>query len=243
MFGKQIQLFRLFGFPIRVDASWLVVAALATWSLASGYFPLRLPGLSPSTYWAMGVAGALGLFAAIVVHEMFHALVARRNGIPMRGITLFIFGGVAEMTGEPRDAKAELLMAAAGPFASILIALACYALALAGRNTWPTPITAVLGYLAVINAVLAGFNLLPAFPLDGGRIFRAILWRWKGDLRRATQTAARVGAGFSVLFMALGVVSFVGGDFISGVWWFLIAMFLRQAAIASSQQIAPGAAR
>lgn len=237
MFGTRIELFKLFGIPIRLDTSWFIVAALVVWSLATGAFPYMHPGLAPTTYWAMGAAGAIGLFASIVMHEFFHAMVARRNQIPMRGITLFVFGGVAEMGAEPTSAQAELRMAAAGPLASIAIALVGFGVSDAVRGLWPAPVVLVIEYLALLNGVLAGFNLLPAFPLDGGRIFRAALWTWKKDLAWATRVASRTGSGFSVVFMAAGVAAVLFGNLVSGMWWILIGLFLRRASTASYQQV------
>lgn len=236
MFGRSIRLFSLRGIPIRLDASWFVIALLITWSLAVAVFPALQPRLQPAAYWVMGVVGAVGLFASIVVHEFCHAVVARRHDIPMNGITLFVFGGVAEMGGEPPDARAEFRMAAAGPLASIGIGILALGLAELGRGWWTAGVT-VLSYLGTINFVLAAFNLLPAFPLDGGRIFRAAVWHRTRDLRRATHIAARVGVAFSVLFMAIGVVRAVSGDLLGGVWLVLIGMFLRQAADSSYQQV------
>ena len=237
MFGKRFDLFRVFGITIRLDASWFLVAVLITWSLARGVFPRTQPGLSGATYWAMGAAGALGLFLSVLVHEFAHALVARRKGIPIRGITLFLFGGVAEMEAEPPSAKAEFLMAGAGPLMTLGVALLCAGLVYAGGTAWPRPAAGVLGYLTTINLVLAVFNLVPAFPLDGGRMLRAGLWHWKGDLRRATRIAAGIGSGFGLLLIGLGVIAIVTGNFIGGMWWVLIGMFVRSAAAASYQQV------
>lgn len=237
MFGKRIDLFRLFGITIRIDPSWLILAVLVTWSLAVGVFPVERPGLSTATYWILGGVGAVGLFVSILVHEFFHAMVANRRGIPMKGITLFIFGGVAEMEREPPSAKAEFQMAIAGPIASILIAVLCYGvLAIAGPLR-PTSPGAVIEYLGFINLLLAGFNLLPAFPLDGGRILRAALWHWQRNLRRATRIASTVGSGFGLLLIGLGVIAVITGNFIGGMWWFLIGLFLRTAAQASYRQV------
>jgi Zn-dependent protease len=236
VFGTRIELFKLFGIPIRLDTSWFLVAALVVWSLATGAFPYMRPGLAPGVYWAMGVAGAVGLFASIVIHEFFHAMVARRNQIPMRGITLFVFGGVAEMEAEPASARAELRMAAAGPLASIALALIGFTVSDAVRGIWPPAVVLVIEYLALLNGVLAGFNLLPAFPLDGGRIFRAALWAWKQDLGWATRIASRTGSGFSLAFIAAGVVAVLFGNLVTGMWWVLIGLFLRRASTASYQQ-------
>lgn len=238
MFGKGIELFKVFGLPIRVDPSWLAVAVLFSWTLASSAFPAVHPGLTRTVYWEMGIFGALGLFASVVLHEISHALVARRFGIVIRGITLFLFGGVAEMAGEPPGPRSELLVAAAGPAASFALAfLGLIATTLAGLAGWPAPVQAVLAYLAVINAALAVFNLIPAFPLDGGRMLRSILWKWKGSLRWATRITSRLGAGFGLLLIALGVLRVVQADFLGGMWWFLVGLFVRNAARMSYQQL------
>lgn len=236
MFGARIELFRLFGIPIRLDLSWFVVALLIAWSLATALFPRLEPDLSASAYWAMGVAGALGLFASILVHEFSHAWVARRYAIPIEGITLFIFGGVAEMGGEPPSPKAEFRMAGAGPLVSIVLGVLL--LVMAGIVAGGSPqIRAVLGYLGSINLILAAFNLVPAFPLDGGRILRSGLWHWKQDLRWATAVASRIGTGFSMLLMLFGAARVLLGDFIGGMWAFLIGLFLRQAAQSAYQHV------
>ncbi len=236
--GHRFTLFSLFGFKVRVDISLLFLALLVTWSLASAVFPPQLPGLDRATYWWMGVAGTIGLFFSLIFHELSHSLVARRYGLPIRGITLFIFGGVAEMSDEPPSAKAEFWMALAGPAASILLALSAWALSGLGAEAGlPEPVTAVVGYLALINAVLAVFNLVPAFPLDGGRVLRAALWWRKGDIVAATRSAARAGGAFALLLMGLGVLQVVTGNFVGGIWFFLIGMFLRSAAQGSYMDI------
>ncbi|HUF78439.1 MAG TPA: site-2 protease family protein, partial [Thermoanaerobaculia bacterium] len=236
MFGKTIDLFSIFGFKIRLDFSWFLVAILITWSLAASYFPASSPGFAPAAYWMMGAAGALLLFASVVAHELSHATVARRFGMEMRGITLFLFGGVAEMTDEPPSPKAEFWVAVAGPIASFalggLLFLAAGALAL------PPEVAAVIAYLAMINVVLALFNLLPAFPLDGGRILRSVLWQWKGSLRWATRVTSAIGAGFGFVLIGVGVFLLVAtGDFVGGMWLAILGLFLRGAARMSYQQL------
>ncbi|HXQ67650.1 MAG TPA: site-2 protease family protein [Alphaproteobacteria bacterium] len=236
--GHRFTLFSLFGFKVRVDISLVFLALLVTWSLASAVFPPQLPGLDRATYWWMGVAGTIGLFFSLIFHELSHSLVARRYGLPIRGITLFIFGGVAEMSDEPPSAKAEFWMALAGPAASILLALLAWALSGLGAAAGvPEPVTAVVRYLALINAVLAVFNLVPAYPLDGGRVLRAALWWRRGDIVGATRSAARAGGAFALLLMGMGVLQVVTGNFIAGMWWFLIGMFLRNAARGSYMDI------
>jgi len=238
MFGKQLTLFELFGFKIKVDMSWAFIALLIAWSLAQGFFPAYYEGLPPVVYWWMGVAGVIGLFFSIVLHELSHSLVARWFGLPVRSITLFIFGGVAEMEEEPAQPKAELLMAIAGPIASLGLAVAFYGLAVVGN--WlglASPVLAVLRYLALLNGLLAGFNLIPAFPLDGGRVLRAALWQWKGDLHYATRVCSRLGTGFGLVLIGIGVLSTLTGNFVAGLWWVLIGLFLRGAAAASYHQL------
>jgi Zn-dependent protease len=238
MFGKRMKLFKLLGFEVRVDASWLVIAVLVTWSLASGLFPYLYPGISREAYWTMGVLGALGLFASIVAHEFCHSLVARKVGIPMKGITLFIFGGVAEMGDEPPTARAEFMMAIVGPLSSMAIGAVFYLIYRYGESAgWDTPVNGVIYYVAYINGILAAFNLLPAFPLDGGRVLRSILWGAKGNLRWATRVSSTIGSAFGLGLIFLGIYKFVSGDVIGGVWMFLIGMFLRNAAQMSYQQL------
>jgi len=238
MFGKRYDLFTLFGFKIRIDLSWFIIAILITWSLAEGFFPFYYEGLSSATYWWMGAAGALGLFGSIVLHELSHAVVARRYGLRMKGITLFIFGGVAEMQDEPPRPKVEFMVAIAGPIASILIAAGFFGLYRIGQFTgWPGAANGVLAYLAIINVVLVGFNLVPAFPLDGGRVLRSVLWQWKNNLRWATRITTQLGSGFGIALIVLGLWSVISGNFVGGMWWFLIGMFLRGAAQMSYQQL------
>ena len=185
----------------------------------------------------MGVSGALLLFGSIVVHELFHSLVARRYGLQMSGITLFVFGGIAEMKEEPQSAKAEFLMAIAGPIASVLIGAGFYVLYRAGGASWPPQVMGVLQYLYWINWILAAFNMIPAFPLDGGRVLRSALWQSRGDLRSATRTASTVGSVFGILMMAFAVFQLFYGNFIGAVWWFLIGMFIRSVSQSSYQQV------
>jgi Zn-dependent protease/predicted transcriptional regulator len=238
MFGKRIKLFKLLGFEVRLDLSWIIIAVLVTWSLADGLFPYLYPHLPRQVYWEMGVIGALGLFASIVFHEFCHSLVARKFGMNMKGITLFIFGGVAEMGEEPPSAQAEFFMAVAGPLSSIFIGLVFYWIYLMGlHGNWPVPANGVMRYLYWINLLLAAFNLLPAFPLDGGRILRSILWGTKHDLQWATRVSAGIGGAFGIILIFLGILSMLRGNLIGGIWWFLIGIFLRNAAQMSYQQV------
>ena len=240
--GKGITLFRILGFEVKVDLSWVVLAVLVTWSLAVGLFPRAYEGLRPLQYWTMGIAGSLGLFGSILFHEFCHSLIAQQFGLPIKGITLFIFGGVAEMDDEPPSPKAEFFMAIAGPLSSIVLGivffLAAKAVALPiSTDSHLFTVAGVLGYLAVINWVLAGFNMVPAFPLDGGRVLRAALWHWKKDLRRATRIASRFGSAFGIVIMLLGLINILVGNIIGGLWQVMIGMFLRSAAQMSYQQV------
>jgi Zn-dependent protease/predicted transcriptional regulator len=238
MFGKKFDLFTLFGFRVGIDTSWFFLAILVTWSLATGVFPAWHPGLAPVTHWVMGALGAIGLFFSIVLHELAHSLVARRHGVVMRGITLFIFGGVAEMTDEPPSPRAEFQVAIAGPLASLLISLICFTFTLFGNVLGlPEALIGVVNYLSLLNGVLVIFNLIPAFPLDGGRVLRSILWNWKKDLIWATYVTSRIGIGFSFVLIAAGVLRAITGDIVGGIWSFLIGMFLRGAANMSYRQL------
>ncbi len=238
MFTRRARLFRIFGFELKVDLSWAFIALLISWSLAQGYFPAVYEGLPATTYWSMGIVGAFGLFFSIVFHELSHSLVARQYGIPITGITLFIFGGVAELEEEPRSAKAEFMMAIAGPIASLLLAGVFHVVVLIGTGlALSEPLVGVLRYLAMINMVLALFNLVPAFPLDGGRVLRAAIWHWTGDLRLATRAASQSGTLFAYVLMGLGLMQMLTGNLVIGIWWFVIGMFLQGAATASYQQM------
>jgi Zn-dependent protease/predicted transcriptional regulator len=258
IFGKRFKILTLFGFPIYIDWSWFIIALLILWTLAAGVFPRWVRDLPAGAYWAMGAAGAVGLFVCILLHELGHALVARRFDVHMRGITLFIFGGVAEMGGEPPNARAEFLVAIGGPIVSVVLAglgFAAVAVLPEAGNWQPVEIqgqemqayfasqaslAAIKGtllWLAVINTVLVVFNAIPAFPLDGGRVLRAILWHVKQDLRAATAISSRIGAGFGAVLIGLALLQLFVGNFIGAMWWFLIGMFIRGAAHMSYQQV------
>jgi Zn-dependent protease/CBS domain-containing protein len=230
-------LFRILGFEVKLDLSWLLLALLITWTLAAGLFPASYPGLPQQIYWWMGVAGALGILFSIIFHELSHSLVARHYGLPMRGITLFIFGGVAEMEEEPVSPKVEFLMAVAGPLASVFLGGLFLLLEWVVLNQkWPVALAGISHYLFMLNIIVAIFNLVPAFPLDGGRMLRAALWHWRNNLRSATRIASEMGSGFGMILMILGGLAFIQGNFIGGMWWLLIGAFLRSAAKASYRQ-------
>ncbi|TVQ34198.1 MAG: site-2 protease family protein [Phycisphaeraceae bacterium] len=238
MFGPRLTFLKVFGIPLRVDLSWLFIAVLITWSLGAHYFPIQHEGLETSTYWIMGFMGAMGLFLSILLHELGHAVTAQRYGMRIKGITLFIFGGVAELQDEPPSPIAEFAVAIAGPVVTLVIMVACFFGAWAGgAMEAPVAITAVVAYLAFINGLLLVFNMIPAFPLDGGRVLRSALWAWKDDLRWATRFTSRLGGAFGIFLIALAVLSLLTGQIVAAVWWFLIGMFLRGAAGMSYQQL------
>lgn len=245
MFGARWQLFRLLGIPVRVDLSWLLILALLTLSLAEGFpnilhnvFPTDSGPPTPGAYWVMGLITALAFFACVVLHELGHAMVGRSRGMRINGITLFLFGGVSELGDEPASAGTEFVMAIAGPLVSAVLAVMFWFIAVAGyTGGWSHPVVIVLGYLAVINAMVLAFNLVPAFPLDGGRVLRSILWAATGNLRQATRWAAAAGRGFAWLLIAWGVLQLLGHYWVGGVWAVLIGLFLNDAATGSYQQL------
>jgi Zn-dependent protease/CBS domain-containing protein len=230
VFSNRVTLFRLLGFEVKLDASWLLLALLIAWSTAKGWFGPRHPELSAGVHFALGLGAAVGLLVSIVFHELSHSIVARTRGIRIQGITLFLFGGVAEMQDEPEDPRSELYMAIVGPIASFVLAgLSFGGLVLWRRVGLWEPIASLLTWMALINLVLGVFNLVPAFPLDGGRVLRAILWELQGDVRSATRIAAAMGSGFGLVLILWGVLRVIGGDWL-GVWSILIGLFLRTAA-------------
>jgi len=236
MFSRRFQVFRAFGIPIFVDLSWFIVALLISWSLADSVLPNNLPGQSTATYWTLGVIATLGLFVSIIIHELAHALVARTFAVPIRSITLFIFGGVAEMEDEPPSARAEFMVAIAGPIASVVVGVVCFGLAELARGFESA--ATVFGFLAGLNLILVTFNMIPAFPLDGGRVLRSILWHWRRSLPWATRITSSIGSAFGVVLIALGLYrALFGGDLIGGLWSFMIGMFLRNAAQMSYRQV------
>lgn len=230
MFTQSFPLFTLFGFRIRVDLSWFVLAALITWSLATDFFPDAVPGRGAQVYYLMGAVAAVGMFASIVFHELAHSLVARQYGIRIGGITLFIFGGVAELEDEPPTPKSEFFVAIAGPISSALLGGILFGVVNLIENTAPPEAMALLSYLTVINFVLAIFNCVPAFPLDGGRMLRAALWWRQGDLHKATRIASLLGAALGVALMLYGAYNAIQGSLVGGMWQVLIGYFVFNAA-------------
>jgi Zn-dependent protease/predicted transcriptional regulator len=230
---SNLRLLSIFGIPININASWVFIYALITWTLAVGYFPRQLPGLEPIAYWANGLLAALLLFASVLIHELAHSLVAIGSGLTVRGITLHLLGGVSQLDDEPADPRAEFLMAAAGPAASLVLALILSLARVPVEAPWGD---AILTYLMYVNVAVGVFNLIPCFPLDGGRLLRALIWRTTGDFARATAAASRVGRGVAVGLVVLGAWQAFTGSFLSGLWLVLIGLFLRQAASSSQSQ-------
>ncbi|MFX0546757.1 site-2 protease family protein [Roseovarius sp. S1116L3] len=227
MWGNAVRIARISGFDIKIDASWLVIAALIVWSLSTSYFPTVLPDATSGTRVTLAVIAMLGLFASLILHELSHAEVARRFDLHISGITLFLFGGVAELKSEPADGTSEFWIAIAGPIASLCIAATFWTGAwiteIAGM---PRTVVLLLSYLASLNLILAVFNLLPAFPMDGGRVLRAWLWTRSGDLLGATRRATHVSAIFAYGFMALGLYAVFSGAVGVGLWPILIGLFV-----------------
>ncbi len=237
MFGARWRLFRLLGIPIYLDVSWLIILVLVAGSLIE-QFTVAVPGLTWYDYGAMAVVTALAFFVCIVLHELGHSIVARATGLPIRGITLFIFGGVAQLSEEPRTAGGEFLMAIAGPIVSaILGGIFLLLWAVGGSAGWPAAPLEVFWWLGTINWILLAFNLVPAFPLDGGRVLRSILWGITGNLRRSTYWASLLGRGFAWLLIVLGVLSFLRGEWFSGIWLAIIGLFLNNAARGTYQHV------
>lgn len=226
----------IFGFEIRLDFSWFIIFFLILWVFTFAVFPANYPGLSVAAYIGMGVVGTLLFFASLLAHEISHSLVARAKGIPVEGITLFIFGGMSRTRMEAETPGDEFKIAVVGPLSSMLIAGLFWGVAwLSFRAGWSPAIGGVAQYLALLNLLLAVFNLLPGFPLDGGRIFRAAVWKSTGDYTRATRWSTTGGKWLAYVLIAFGLLSVFQGN-LGGLWLVLIGWFLRNAAIASYQQ-------
>ncbi|MCL5264750.1 MAG: site-2 protease family protein [Chloroflexi bacterium] len=232
----SFRLGNVFGIEIDINYTWLIVFVLVTWSLAAGFFPQEFPGWPISTYWLVGVIASLLLFASVLLHELAHSLVAQREGLPITNITLFIFGGVSNIQREPTNPKDEFRMAFVGPLSSIFIGVFTWVL-LVIFGSVNVQLQAVLLYLTIINLMLAAFNLIPAFPLDGGRVFRSIVWWATHSLTRATRIASAVGQGFGYLIIFVGLLLLFTGNFLGGVWLVLIGWFLTYAAESSYRQL------
>lgn len=233
----SFRLGRIFGIPVRIHYTLWILFLLIAWSLATLYMPKHYPGLSVATYWAIGVACATLLFVSVLIHELSHSIIAKRNGLPISKITLFFFGGVSEISEEPKDPWLEVRMAAAGPLMSFLIVAVLGGLWILSRFiSAPIAVVATLGYSASLNAILGAFNLIPAFPLDGGRVLRGTLWQRTKDVLRATAQATTVSKAISTLMIIGGFLMIVFSDFINGLWIFFLGWFIRSGAENSLRQ-------
>jgi len=234
--ARGIKLFKVFGIRITVDYTWFIVFALFAWSLAYGYFPSKHPGMETTAYLAMGVAASLLLFVCVLAHELAHSYTSNRLGLDIKEITLFIFGGVARLTKEPEDAATELKIALAGPLASAALALIFWGVSRMTEGIIFAPVQAIIEYLAMINTALLIFNMIPGFPLDGGRVLRSIWWGRTGDMKKATWVASSIGKGFAAVLILMGVFYMFMGNF-AGLWYVLIGVFLRQSAASGYRDV------
>lgn len=242
MIRNSVRLFTIGGIEVGVHVSWLIIFGLVTWSLATGFFPLvyeETTGgetLPTTTAWILAVVAALLLFASVLVHELAHSFVARARGLPARSITLFLFGGVSNLSAESKSPGTEFLIAIVGPLTSLGLAAVAFVVSVVAGEPL---VSLVFSYLALVNALVAGFNLLPGFPLDGGRVLRSIAWKLTDSLRRGTEIAAAAGqvVGFGLIAWGLAILFLPpAGDFFNGLWIGAIGWFLQNAASASLQQ-------
>ncbi len=233
---RQIHLGTMFGFPVQVDPSWLIVFFWLTWSLAATYFPQVYSGWATATRWALAAVTSLLFFGSVLLHELGHSLVARKQGVPVKDITLYIFGGVAQISEEPRSPKEEVLMALAGPAVSLALGGLLVVLWLVVGPV-SQAVGAVAMYVGFSNLFLGAFNLIPGFPLDGGRVLRAVLWGARDDLMWATRWASWVGQVVSYLFILVGIGEAMMGAWGSGMSLVLVGMFLQTAAKSSYAQL------
>ncbi|MDP2952784.1 MAG: site-2 protease family protein [Chloroflexota bacterium] len=232
---SSFKLGRIFGIPLGINYTWFIIFIIVTVSLALYYFPSRFHW-SPLAYWIVGIITSLLFFGSVLAHELAHSLLAVRSGIPVKEITLFIFGGVSQISREATRPSTEMALALVGPLSSVVIALFFWVIGIAAAGS-SEPVAAIAGYLAFINLLLAAFNMIPGFPLDGGRALRAGLWWARGDYRGATRVASLMGQGVAYLFIAAGLlIIFLSRDFFTGVWLAIIGWFLENAASSSYQE-------
>lgn len=231
----SIRLGKIAGIEITINYTWIIIVVLIMWSLATAFMAIY-PGWGTVTYWIVGFIAAILLFVSVLLHELAHSLVARSQGLPVRSITLFIFGGVSNIEREPQSAGVEFWMAIVGPITSIVIGVIAFLLYLPLART-NSPLEAILNYLAIANILLGIFNLIPGFPLDGGRVLRSIIWKITGNLRRATRIASVIGEIVAVIFILIGVWVFFAGNFFSGIWLGFIGWFLLNAARTANAQV------
>jgi Zn-dependent protease/CBS domain-containing protein len=243
LMGSTITLGRVAGVPISITWTWLLVLAFVVVTLAATVFPTTNEGLGTGTYIAMGVVAAVLFFASLLLHELGHALVARREGMEISGITLWLFGGVSSFKGMFPSAGAELRIAVAGPLVTLVIGAVL--VLVGGALSLPSAVDGVIVWLGVVNLFLLGFNLLPAFPLDGGRVLRSILWKLRGDFGWATSVAGAVGRTLGALMIAVGILSFIVTFSVGGLWlaligWFVMAAGVGEIGLAAARQALAG---
>lgn len=226
---------KIFGIDIFIDSSWFLIFILFTWVLAANYFPQEYRDWSSGLYWMIGFITSLLIFASVLTHELAHSVVALKQGEKVRSITLFILGGVAQITEEPKKPLREFTMALVGPVTSFLVGFLFFILSFLLKG-WSAPLAASASYLALINVVLAIFNLLPGFPMDGGRVLRSVIWQITGNLRKATSIASKTGQGFAFFLIFLGILQTLRGN-LSGLWMVFIGWFLHSAAVRGYQQV------
>ena len=228
MFGRSFQVARLFGISVDIHPSWFIIIAFVVWSLSEGFLPNQYEGWSQATYWLMGTTAALLLFVSVLIHELSHALVAKARGLDVPRITLFIFGGVSHLANQPRTAGEEFKIAIAGPLSSVVIAVVTGGVYLAMLDR-QDQLEALFGYLCLVNIMLALFNILPGFPLDGGRVLRSIAWRRTRSFRKATRVSGNIGEMFGWGIVFLGVFLLFSSLW-TGIWFMVIGWFLASAA-------------
>src|SRR6266550_2346085 len=232
----SLRIFRIAGIDIYINVSWVIILVFLTYALATGEFPAFFPGYSSSTYYLLGFISALLLFVSVLLHELAHSLVARARGLAVNSIVLFIFGGVSNIEQEPQTPGVEFSMAFVGPLTSLVIGAICYGLFFLVRGTH-TLIEPILWYLGVTNIILGIFNLIPGFPLDGGRVLRSIIWKISGSLRTATRVTTTIGQLIAYLFILWGVWQFFTGSLLNGIWIGFIGWFLLSAAQSANSQV------
>ena len=233
-----IKIGSFYGIPLYLDYSAFIIFALIAYTVGFGLMPTSYPNLSTIEYISIGILSAILLFVSIIVHELAHSIVAKRNGLKIGKITLYLLGGVSEMEEEPPNAGLELRMSAAGPLTSIAIAVACFFGWVASVNSnAPALIQGPVYYSFLVNAIVAGFNLIPAFPMDGGRILRSLIWRRNNDMMKSTRTAATIGRGFAYLIMFAGIYFLFFINIFEGLWFLLIGWFISSAASSELNQM------
>jgi len=235
MFRSSIKLFKVFGIEIRLDYSWFIIFALFAYYFGFDYFPRVLSGLNEGLLALITIITVILFFTSVLIHEMSHSLVARRRGTSVKRITLFIFGGMAEIEKEPETPYSEFVMAIAGPTASFVMGIIFGVIWILTVNI--APIREPVKYLAIINIVLGVFNMLPGYPLDGGRVLRSIVWRVTGNLERSTFIASTVGRVIGFMIIAVGVFFILTGNFLNGVWLAFIGWFLQSSAQRGYRQL------